>query len=92
MMVKKKMAATARWLARCSSLITLELILYIFFVLLGVYALTVVAAFVPFFGISDAPAEAKINKVGLSLQSVKHILFEEELSSLFAPSPPPPPR
>ena len=65
--------------------------MYTFFVLLGCYALTVVAAFVPFFGISDAPADAKINKVGLTLQSVKHILFESELSSIFAPSPPPPP-
>lgn len=90
-MVVKRMA-TARWLARCSSLITLELLLYTFFVLLGIYALTVLAAFVPFFGISDAPANAKINRVGLSLQSVKHILFEQELASLFAPSPPPPPR
>jgi hypothetical protein len=85
------MPNSSRWLATVATLITVEVVVYVAFVLIGFYLLSVAAAYVPFFGISDAPADAKINKVGLTLQSLKHILFEEELSSIYTPSPPPPP-
>lgn len=85
------MAGGTRWLAQLSTLLVAEAVVYVLFVVLGFYLLSVAAAYVPFFGISDAPPDAKINKVGLTLQSLKHILFEDELSALYAPSPPPPP-
>lgn len=85
------MPNSTRWVAQTSTLLVAEVVFYIAFVLLGFYALSVVAAYIPFFGISDAPPDAKINKVGLTLQSLKHILFEDELASIYAPSPPPPP-
>ena len=85
------MAGGTRWLAQLSTLLVAEAVVYVLFVVLGFYLLSVAAAYVPFFGISDAPPDAKINKVGLTLQSLKHILFEDELATLYAPSPPPPP-
>ena len=85
------MAGGTRWLAQLSTLLVTEAVVYVLFVALGFYLLSVAAAYVPFFGISDAPPDAKINKVGLTLQSLKHILFEDELATLYAPSPPPPP-
>lgn len=77
--------------AQCTGAVVAEVVVYLAFVLLGLYAISVASQSVPFFGISDAPPDAKINRVGLSLQSLRHILFESDLASIYRPSPPPPP-
>ena len=85
------MLAATRWRARCTTLLALEVLFFVGFVVLGFVALSVLTQQIPFFGITDAPADARINKVGLSMQSLRHIMFSEELSAIYAPSPPPPP-
>ena len=67
---------------------------YVFFsvsVVFLVYVSAVAISLIPFSTITTTPETEVINTVGLDLQSLKHILFESELSQLYAPSPPPPP-
>ena len=80
----KACAGTVGW-------IVLRAVLYAASVLFLIYLASVALSYVPFFSITTTPDTAVINKVGLSLQSLKHFLFEDELGRLYAPSPPPPP-
>ena len=66
-----------------------EMITYAIVIALLLYGVSILVALVPFPGITTTPETEVINKVGLSLQSLKHLLFEDELSTLYAPSPPP---
>jgi len=65
-----------------------ELFLHILVVVSLLYAVSTAVSMIPFPGITTTPDTASINSVGISLQSVKYILFEDELSQLYAPSPP----
>lgn len=75
--------------ARTAGYIALRYVLYALSVAFLVYVTAVAISLVPFLTITTTPETEVINKVGLDLQSLKHILFESELSQLYAPSPPP---
>ena len=66
------------------SLITLTLIV------LGVYLFTVALHSVPIPGVTDLPSPLDTNSQFISLQSLKHIVFESGVASYYAPAPPPP--
>jgi len=66
-----------------------EMLTYVIVVALMLHGVSILIALVPFPGITTTPETRVINRVGLSLQSLKHLLFEDELSTLYAPSPPP---
>ena len=74
---------------RTAGYIALRYVLYALSVAFLVYLTAVAISRVPFLTITTTPETEVINKVGLDLQSLKHILFESELSRLYAPSPPP---
>lgn len=75
--------------ARAAGYIALRYVLYAASVAFLIYTAAVAISLVPFLTITTTPETEVINKVGLDLQSLKHILFESELSQLYAPSPPP---
>lgn len=75
--------------ARMAGYIALRCVLYAFSTAVLLYSTAVAISLIPFMTITTTPETEVINKVGLDLQSLKHILFETELSQLYAPSPPP---
>lgn len=83
------MICQTRTIVRCLGCITLEGVLYVLSVALLLYATSLLFSFIPFGDITTTPETTVVNKLGLSAQSLKYILFEEELFSLYAPSPPP---
>ena len=86
---RRRRPGCGRVAARAVAYVVAELLIYLVVVACLVYLVSVWAATVPFPGITTTPETAVINEVGLSLQSVKHLLFEDALSTLYAPSPPP---
>ncbi len=76
---------------RTTGYILLEFVVYAAVLLALVVITASYVNMVPFPGITTTPETSVINKVGLSLQSLKYVIFESELSQLYAPSPPPPP-
>ena len=74
--------------ARTAGYIALRYALYAVSVAFLIYLAAVAISRIPFLTITTTPEFEVINKVGLDLQSLKHILFESELSQLYAPSPP----
>ena len=75
--------------ARAAGYIALRYVLYAFSVAMLLYLTAAAISLIPFLTITTTPETEVINKVGLDLQSLKYILFESELSQLYAPSPPP---
>lgn len=75
--------------SRMCGYIILTNVLYVLAVAALVCLTAAAVSLIPFSTITTTPETEVINKVGLSLQSLKHIMFETELSQLYAPSPPP---
>jgi len=59
---------------------------------LGVYLFTVLLHSIPLPGVTDLPAPLDTDSYFISLQSLKHIVFESGVASYYAPAPPPPRR
>jgi hypothetical protein len=56
----------------------------------GVYLFTVALHSIPIPGVTDLPSPLDTDSQFLSLQSLKHIVFESGVASYYAPAPPPP--
>ena len=75
-------ARTVGWMA-------LRALFYAVSVVVLLMLAAVVMSGLPLVTITTTPETEIINKVGLDMQSLKYLLFENELSQLYAPSPPP---
>lgn len=75
--------------ARALGFLIAEVVVYALCVAVLVGAAAALVSRVPFIGIATTPETSVINSVGLDLQSLKYILFQDALETLYAPSPPP---
>tara|TARA_B100000405_G_scaffold229038_1_gene163668 strand:+ start:6127 stop:6381 length:255 start_codon:yes stop_codon:yes gene_type:complete len=79
-----------QWL-RFTVLTVIRMASFVFYVFLGLYLLSVALNYLPVVDVTDVPPGTSVNKVGLSLQSLKYLMFSDDIAKIWAPSPPPPP-